>query len=178
MFFSSAECDYSICWRNVGGRRSQYHTHLHRDVLSHCVQSLVVGKYVVSKTAIFVCTLFRSKWPYRLLLFKLVMVYTSCHGRHSHCGSNDSAGTITLLGHFTHRLKPSFTAKKGKRQALQLRVNSDCTAYYRDKFTDWYLFLAGTLHRDVVSNFLFSKPGGHYRRTLCGLSCKLSRDRV
>ena len=128
----------------------------------------------------FVCPVFRSKWPYRLLLFKLVMVRTGYRGRHSHCGGNELAGTITLLGHFAHLLKPSFTAKKGKRQAPQLRVKSHCTAYYRDKFTHWYLFLAGTLHTDVVfvSNFLFSKRGYRYRRTLCGLSCKLSRDRL
>ena len=128
----------------------------------------------------FVCPFFRSKWSYRLafrlLLFKLVMVRTGYHGRHSHCSGNELAGTITLLGHFAHRLKPSFTAKKGKRQALQLRVNSHCTTYYRDKFTHWYLFLAGTLHTDVVSNFSFSRRGYHYRRTLCGLSCKLNRD--
>ena len=36
------------------------------------------------------------------LTFKLVMVHTGCHGRHSHCGSDDSAGTITLLGRFAY----------------------------------------------------------------------------
>ena len=49
---------------------------------------------MVSKTTLLVCPFFRSKWPYRLLLVKLVMVDTGCHGRHSHCGGNDSAGAV------------------------------------------------------------------------------------
>ena len=50
----------------------------------------------------FVCPLFWLKWPYHLLLFKLVMVRTGYDGRHSHFGGIELADTvtITLLGHF------------------------------------------------------------------------------
>jgi hypothetical protein len=69
------------------------------------------------------------------------MGYTECHGRHSHSGGNDYAGTITLSPSDPLALiKILCTAEEGKWQTLQLRFSSSGAAYYRDKCTYWYLF--------------------------------------
>ena len=99
----NAECGYSISRLCVGGHRSQHHTHLHRNVLSHTAFSRsCTGNMWFPRQQYMYAHSFLLKWPYHLLPFELVMVHTECHGRHSHCGSDDFIGTITLLDPFAH----------------------------------------------------------------------------
>ena len=59
--FPSAEYDYSICWRDVGGVAVSATPSLTETSYLRLVTRGREIQYVVSKTAIFVCPLFQSK---------------------------------------------------------------------------------------------------------------------
>lgn len=95
--FLSAECSYAINRHSVGRCLSQLHGHVYRDVLSHAVFSRSrLGSMWFPRQLYMYAHQARLEWPYHLSLFETVMGYTECHGRRSHCGGNDYAGTITM----------------------------------------------------------------------------------